>query len=48
MNWDIFIEVWESFIDFMNTVFQWLQFVFGVIEEWPPENEIPDFNEGNK
>ena len=44
MNWDVFMEVWDSFMTFMNRVVQWLQYIFGVTNEWPPE-EFPDFSE---
>ena len=42
MNWDVFIEVWDSFMDFMDRVVQWLQYVFKVTDEWPPV-DYPDF-----
>lgn len=38
-------EVWEDFLKFMDRVMQWLQYVFGVTNEWPPE-DYPDINEG--
>lgn len=38
MNWDLLMEVWESFLSFMDRVVQWLQFVFGVTDKWPPED----------
>lgn len=41
MNWDNFMNVWDEFLKFMDTVVQWLQYVFGIIEEWPPE-DYPD------
>lgn len=42
INWDVFMEVWDSFLAFMDKVVQWLQFLF-VGGEWPPE-EYPDVN----
>ncbi len=36
MNWDVFMDVWEEFMWFMDRAFQWLQYVFGVTNEWPP------------
>ncbi|MBQ7862675.1 MAG: hypothetical protein IJ349_10815 [Clostridia bacterium] len=38
MNWDIAKEVWESFIDFMEALIQWLMYVFGEGDTWPPED----------
>ena len=43
MNWDRVIEVWDEFKFFLERTFQWLQYVFGVTDKWPPE-EMPDFN----
>lgn len=43
MNWDVLMEVWDSFMEFMDRVVQWLQFVFGVTDKWPPE-EYPDID----
>ena len=37
MNWNNFMEVWEEFLKFMDRVVQWLQYVFGVTDTWPPE-----------
>lgn len=37
MNWDIFLEVWDSFMAFMDRVVQWLMYLFGE-GEWPPED----------
>ena len=45
MNWDIVMEVWDSFMSFMDRVFQWLEFIF-VGGEWPPEEELPDIMDG--
>ena len=36
INWDNFMNVWDEFLKFMDRVVQWLQYVFGVIDEWPP------------
>ena len=44
MNWDNFMGVWDEFLKFMDRVFQWLKYVFG-LGEWPPV-EYPDFNVG--
>ena len=38
MNWDVLMEVWNEFLSFMDRVVQWLQFVFGVTDKWPPED----------
>lgn len=43
MNWDNFMNVWDEFLNFMDRVVQWLQYVFGVTNKWPPE-DYPDFN----
>lgn len=45
MNWDNFMNVWEEFLAFMDRAFQWLQFVFGVKDKWPPD-DYEDFNDG--
>lgn len=41
LNWDVLMEVWDSFLEFMDRVVQWLQYVFKVTDKWPPE-EYPD------
>ncbi len=38
MNWSNFEEVWNDFLAFMDRVIQWLMYVFGVTDEWPPED----------
>lgn len=38
MNWDSFMNVWEEFLFFMDRVVQWLQYVFGVEDEWNPDD----------
>lgn len=38
MNWGNFEEVWDSFLNFMDRVVQWLKYVFGATDEWPPED----------
>ena len=41
MNWDVFMEVWESFMTFMDRVVQWLTWLFegrDNNETWPPED----------
>ena len=38
LNWDRVGEVWDEFLAFMDRVFQWLQYVFGATDEWPPED----------
>ncbi len=43
MNWDNLLYVWDEILAFFDKTFQWLQYVFGVIDEWPPE-EFPDIN----
>lgn len=45
MNWDNFMMVWDEFLKFMDKVVQWLQYVFGVTNEWPPV-EYPDIDGG--
>ncbi len=45
MNWNSFMEVWDEFLKFMDRVVQWLMFIFGATDKWPPE-EFPDINEG--
>lgn len=47
MNWDIFMEVWDSFMAFMDRVVQWLMYLF-VGGDWPPEKDFPDINEGEE
>ena len=44
MNWDNLLGVWDEFLAFMDRVVQWLQYVFGVTDEWPPE-DYEDINE---
>ena len=41
INWDNFMNVWDEFLAFMDRVVQWLQYVFGAIDKWPPE-DYPD------
>ena len=36
MNWDNLMGVWEEFLRFMDRAFQWLQYVFGATNTWPP------------
>lgn len=43
INWDNFMGVWDEFLAFMDRVIQWLQYVFGAIEKWPPE-DYPDID----
>lgn len=43
MNWENAVAVWEEFLNFMDRVFQWLQYVFGVTNEWPPK-DYPDID----
>ena len=38
MNWDNLMEVWGEFRKFLDRAFQWLQYVFGAIDKWPPED----------
>lgn len=43
MNWDLFVDVWNEFLVFMDRVVQWMKFVFtgdnGVGgDTWPPED----------
>ena len=40
MDWGILMEVWNSFLSFMDTVYQWLMFLF-VGGKWPPEEDLP-------
>lgn len=40
-DWDLFVEVWDEFLKYMDRVVQWLKFVFTGNEgydgeEWPP------------
>lgn len=44
IDFGVFQEVWDEFLAFMDTVMQWLQFVFGVTDQWPPEEEYPNIN----
>ena len=44
MNWDSLLNVWDEFLAFMDRVVQWLQYVFGVIDTWPPE-EYPGIDD---
>ena len=46
MNWDNLMDTWDEFLKFMDRVVQWLQYVFGVKNEWPPV-EYPDINQQN-
>lgn len=43
INWDNFMNVWDEFLKFMDRVVQWLQYVFGVTDEWPPK-PYPDMD----
>ncbi|MBQ7005838.1 MAG: hypothetical protein IJN68_05345 [Clostridia bacterium] len=50
MNWDVLMEVWESFMTFMDRVVQWLTWLFDGRangETWPPE-DYPDIDEERK
>lgn len=50
MNWDVFMEVWESFMTFMDRVVQWLTWLFegrANGETWPPV-DYPDIDEERK
>ena len=44
MNWDKLLEVWDEFLWFMDRVMKWLQYVFGVIDKWPPD-DYPDIDD---
>ncbi len=44
MNWDNAIEVWEEFLAFMDRAVQWLMYVFGATDEWPPK-PFPGFGD---
>lgn len=44
INWDVFMEVWDSYLKFMDRVVQWLKFLFTGEGTWPPA-DYPDFNE---
>lgn len=44
MDWKVAQEVWDEFLWFMDRVMQWLQYVFGIKDKWPPE-DYPDFKE---
>ena len=43
MNWDNLMNVWNEFLKFMDTVVQWLQYVFKITDKWPPE-EYPEID----
>lgn len=43
LNWDNLMNVWDEFLKFMDRVVQWLQYVFGVTDEWPPK-PYPDMD----
>lgn len=43
INWDNFMNVWDEFLKFMDRVVQWLQYVFGITDEWPPK-PYPDMD----
>ena len=43
INWDNLMNVWDEFLKFMDKVVQWLQYVFGVTDEWPPK-PFPDID----
>lgn len=45
MNWDSLMDVWGSFLKFMDRAVQWLQFVFGVTDTWPPEEDYPGIDD---
>ena len=45
MNWDVLMEVWDSFMTFMDRVVAWLMYLFGA-GPWPPE-EWPDIDDEN-
>lgn len=38
MNWDGFREVWDEFLWFMDRVMQWLMYIFGATDKWPPDD----------
>lgn len=46
MNTDRLLSVWSDFLAFMDRVVQWLQYVFGIRDKWPPE-DYPDFDATN-
>ncbi len=46
MDLNKFQELWDYFLAFLDRTFQWLLYVFGVIDEWPPA-DYPDINEEN-
>ncbi|MGN0486372.1 MAG: hypothetical protein ACI4GB_03990 [Acutalibacteraceae bacterium] len=46
MNTDRLLSVWSDFLAFMDRVVQWLQYVFGIRDTWPPE-DYPDFDATN-
>lgn len=45
--WAEIISIWDEFLAFMDRAFQWLQYVFGAIDTWPPV-DYPDINEETK
>lgn len=41
INWDVFKDLWESFGEFLDRLFLWLEFVLGKIDTWPGE-QLPE------
>lgn len=43
MNWNVLMEVWDSYLAFMDRVVQWLMYLFSGEEDetWPPK-DYPD------
>lgn len=44
LDFNAFMIVWEEFLTFMDRVVQWLQYVFGDGDKWPPEQDYPDID----
>ena len=36
MNFSTFREVWDEFLKFLDRTVQWLLYLFGAKEDWPP------------
>lgn len=36
MDFSKFQKLWEDFLYFLDRTFQWLMYIFGASEEWPP------------
>lgn len=38
MDLSKFQNLWDEFLKFLDRAFQWLMYVFGASEKWPPDD----------